>query len=326
MPPRRRPDPLLVASFAAVAGFLPSWSPAGNPVAAGDPDRIVRGERVAPEPAPGIVRHLDLPYAGDSNPRHRLDLLLPATRSGARLPVVLYLHSGGWVSGDKAEGARFLEPLVASGRFAGVSAGYRLADEARWPAQLHDAQAAVRWVRAHAERHGLDRERIGAWGWSAGGHLALMLGTTADVPELDGRLGPHRSESLRVAAVVNHAGISDLLAIDRTPGGRDPRALRNFASRLLGAPPRDAFDRAREASPLAHASAGDAPVFTAHGTADRTVPYDQAVRLHRALRDARVPTTFDTTLRGGHLDFPARVETRIREFLLDWLVAGPDDA
>ena len=78
----------------------------------------------------------------------------------------------GWVSGDKAEGARFLAPLVASGRFAGVSAGYRLADEARWPAQLHDAQAAVRWVRANAERHGFDPDRVAAWGWSAGGHLA----------------------------------------------------------------------------------------------------------------------------------------------------------
>ena len=77
-----------------------------------------------------------------------------------------------------------------------------------------------------------------------------------------------------------------------------------------------------EASPVTHVSAGDAPVFTTHGTADRTVPYDQAVRLHRALRDTRVPSTFDTTLRGGHVDLPARVEQRIREFLVDWLISG----
>lgn len=265
----------------------------------------------------------DLPYAATAHPRQRLDLYLPRAPTATTRPVVVYLHSGGWVSGDKGEGARFLGPLVAEGRFAGVSAGYRLADEARWPAQLHDVQAAVRWVRANAERYGFDPDRIAVWGWSAGGHLALMLGTTADVPELDGRLGPHAGEGLRVTAVVNHAGISDLLAVDATPALRDSRALRTFASRLLGAPPRDAVDRARQASPVTHASAGDAPVFTTHGTADRTVPYDQAVRLQRALRDAGILTTFDTTLRGGHLDLPARVEQRIREFLVDRLISGP---
>lgn len=265
----------------------------------------------------------DLSYAATANPRQRVDLYLPKSPATTPRPVLLYLHSGGWISGDRGEGARFLGPLVAEGRFAGVSVGYRLADEARWPAQLHDVQAAVRWVRANAERYGFDRERIAVRGWSAGGHLALMLGVTADVPELDGRLGPHAGESLRVTAVVNHAGISDLLAIEETPGQRNTRTLRTFASRLLGAAPRDAIDRAREASPVTHASAGDAPVFTTHGTADRTVPYNQAVRLHRALRSAQVPTTFDTTLRGGHIDLPTRVENRVREFLLDWLISGP---
>lgn len=239
--------------------------------------------------------------------------------------MVLYLHSGGWISGDKSEGARFLEPLVASGRFAGVSAGYRLADEARWPAQLHDAQAAVRWVRANAGRFGFDPERIAVRGWSAGGHLALMLGATADAPDLDGRLGPHVSESLRVTAVVHHAGISDLTAIDAGPARRNARALRNFATRLLGLPPRDAVDLPREASPVTHVSAGDAPVFTIHGTSDRTVPYDQAVHLHRALRAAGVPSTFVTIVRGGHLDLPTHVEARIREFLGSWLASDPGD-
>jgi len=265
----------------------------------------------------------DLPYAATGNARQRLDLYLPLSRARARHPVVVYLHSGGWVSGDKAEGERFLAPLVETGRFAGVSAGYRLADDATWPAQLHDVQAAVRWVRANSQRYGLDPDRIAAWGWSAGGHLALMLGTTADVPALDGRLGPHAEESLRVTAVVNQAGISDLVAIDTTPVGRDNRALLRFASRLLGTAPRDAVDRAREASPVTHASPGDAPVFTFHGTADRTVPYDQAVRLHRALRDAGVPATLETVLRAGHVGLPARVEARIGEFLARWLLAPP---
>jgi acetyl esterase/lipase len=274
-------------------------------------------------PTSGLEILRDLSYAATEDPRQRLDLYLPAPRASSVLPVVVYLHSGGWISGDKGEGARFLTPLVATGRFAGVSAGYRLAGDATWPAQLHDVQAAVRWVRANADRYGFDPERIAAWGWSAGGHLALMLGATADVPALDGRLGPHPGESLRVTAVVHQAGIVDLLAIDESPARRDNRALLRFASRLLGTAPRDAVDRAREASPVTHASPGDAPVFTFHGTADRTVPYDQAVRLHRALRDARVPATLETAPRGGHVGLPARVEERIHEFLARWLLA-PD--
>jgi acetyl esterase/lipase len=304
---RRRTDRRLVAVAAAVAGLA------------------VASAACAAEPpsAPGVERRRDLPYAGDANPRHRLDLYLPDPPSGSPLPVVIYLHSGGWISGDKSEGGRFLEPLAASGRFAGVSAGYRLADEALWPAQLHDVQAAVRWVRANAERHGFDPERIAVRGWSAGGHLALMLGTTADVPELDGRLGPHADESPTVKAVVNQAGITDLLAIETAPLAPERRGPRSFEARLLGAMPRTAVERAREASPATHVSPGDAPVLTLHGTADRTVPYDQAVRLHRALHDARIPNTLNTALRGGHVGLPARAEERVEEFLARWLLAPP---
>lgn len=257
----------------------------------------------------------DLPYAATAHPRQRLDLYLPKAPAATTRPVVVYLHSGGWISGDKEEGARFLGPLVAEGRFAGVSAGYRLTDEARWPAQLHDVQAAVRWVRANAERYGFDRERIAVRGWSAGGHLALMLGLTGDVPELDGRLGPHASESRRVSAVVNHAGITDLLAMEEAPANSGRRGPRSFEAQLLGAMPRHAIDRAGEASPVTHVSRGDAPVLTLHGTADRTVPYDQAVRLHRALHAARIPNALNTTLRGGHVGLPARAENRVAEFL-----------
>lgn len=265
----------------------------------------------------------DLSYAATANPRQRLDLYLPKAPAAAPRPVLLYLHSGGWISGDKGEGARFLGPLVAEGLFAGVSAGYRLADEARWPAQLHDVQAAVRWVRANAERYGFDPERIAVRGWSAGGHLALMLGTTADVPGLDGRLGPHADESRRVTAVVNQAGITDLLAIEAAPLAPGRRGPRSFEARLLGAPPRMAVERAKEASPANHVSPGDAPVLTLHGTSDRTVPYDQAVRLHRALHDARIPNTLNTALRGGHVGLPARAEERVAEFLARWLRARP---
>jgi acetyl esterase/lipase len=320
---RPRADRRLVALLGAIAILGSPWRGAAGSAPVAGPDASVPGPASAERSIHEIVRRFDLPYAGDSNPRHRLDLYLPAAPTTTPLPVVLYLHSGGWISGDKSEGARFLEPLVATGRFAGVSAGYRLADEARWPAQLHDVQAALRWVRANAAHRGLDPERIAVRGWSAGGHLALMLGTTADLSELDGRLGPHAGESRKVTAVVNQAGITDLLAIEAAPLPPGRRGPRSFEARLLGAMPRGAVERAREASPTTHVSTGDAPVLTLHGTADRTVPYDQAVRLHRALHAARVPNTLLTALRGGHVHLPRRAEERVTEFLAHWLRLPP---
>ena len=170
-----------------------------------------------------VTFDLDLPYADTGNPRHRLDLYLPKDRKREKLPVVVFLHGGAWLEGDKSVGAGPLMPLVRTGQYAGVSAEYRLSGEARWPAQIHDCKAAIRWVRANAARYGLDADRIGVWGESAGGHLALMLGVSGDVPELEGDIGPNRGVSSRVAAVANFFGVSDLLAeigqpsdIDRT--------------------------------------------------------------------------------------------------------------
>ena len=257
---------------------------------------------------------LDIPYAGNDNPRQRLDLYLPEQPATDRLPVIVFLHGGGWMQGDKADGARRLLPFVAAGRYAGVSAGYRLSGEATWPAQIHDAKAAVRWVRANAAEHGLDPEHIAVWGRSAGAHLALMLGATGDVRDLEGDVGGHPGQSSRVSAVVNFFGVTDMQAligetsdIDRT-SPEAPEAL------LIGGALRENPAKARAASPLTYVTPGDPPVLTLHGTGDRTVPYDQAARLHEALTRARVPSYLITVNKAGHGGFPDEATERTAAF------------
>ncbi|WP_421681673.1 alpha/beta hydrolase [Stutzerimonas urumqiensis] len=265
----------------------------------------------------------DLPYAGTDNPRQQLDLYRPRDRSEAALPVLIYLHGGAWWQGDKGAGAAHLPRFVASGDFAGVSVGYRLTDEASWPAQLHDAKAAVRWVKANADRYGLDAQRIAVWGHSAGAHLALMLGLTGDEPTLAGSLGPHDAFGTEVQAVLNFYGIVAIPALAGQPGYGTRDSPDGPEARLLGAPVVEVPALARAASPISWISANDPPVLTFHGTEDAAVPYQQAVRLDRALRKAGVPSYFITVPDAGHGDFPDGVLERTRQFL-DKVLLGRD--
>jgi acetyl esterase/lipase len=229
----------------------------------------------------------DISYAGTENPRQRLDLYLPKERPSGRLPVVVFLHGGGR-KGNKAEGAEQMKPLLRTGRYAGVSVGYRPSGEAKWPASLHDCKAAIRWIRANADKYDFDPDRIGVWGRDSGADLALLLGVSGDVPELEGDLGPHRGTGSRVACVVNFFGASDLSTL------------------------------------LTWISRDDAPVLTVHGTADRTVPYDQAVRLDEALGRAGVPSFFITVKGGGHGDFGLAAQDRVEEFFAKYLLGSGD--
>lgn len=148
------------------------------------------GQGQNPRLAESIEARFDLPYAGTDNPRQTLDRYLPNDRKDDKpLPVVVFIHGGAWQAGDKRGGYRTIAPLVESGDCIGVSLGYRLTGESIWPTQIHDCKAAIRWLRANAEKYHLDPNKIGVTGTSAGGHLVAMLGTTGEVPELEGTLG-----------------------------------------------------------------------------------------------------------------------------------------
>jgi acetyl esterase/lipase len=234
--------------------------------------------RPATRPLPeNVEAKLDIPYAATENPRQMLDLYLPKKRGTDKpLPVVVFIHGGGWKAGDKSGGIGNVGRFVSSGNYVGVSVGYRLTDEAPWPAQIHDCKAAIRWIKGNAGELGLDATKIAVWGSSAGGHLVSFLGTSGDVKELEGTLGKFTDQDSKVTCVVNFFGPENFITmvtqestIDRTTANY-PEAL------LLSGRVQDKPEVAREASPITHVSAGDAPVLTAHGTKDPLVPYAQS--------------------------------------------------
>lgn len=175
----------------------------------------------------------------------------------------------------------WLNPLLAAHGFITVSITYRLSQEATFPAQIHDARAAVRWLRANAQRYGIDPERIGVWGDSAGGHLAALLGLTADLPTLEGDNGS-AGYSSRVHAVVARVAPSDFLH----PGGGLINDAPSPVTQLFGGTVHEREELMRLASPITHVQAGSPPFLIVHGTLDETVPFEQGKRLYEALKAA----------------------------------------
>jgi len=263
-------------------------------------------------PIDSIDVQRDLPYAGTDNPRQKLDLFLPARRADEQpLPIIVFIHGGGWQKGDKAGGLRQVASYVQSGRYAGVSVGYRLSGEARWPAQVYDCKAAIRWIRAHAAEHRLDPARIGVWGASAGGHLVSLLGTSGDVKELEGDLGPNTGVSSRVTCVVNFFGPENFMTMLR-PGAQGTAT--GAIGALFGGPLSEKAADAKAASPVTHISADDPPFFTAHGTRDPLVPFAQAQELDAALVKAGVPHLLMQMTDAGHGFRSAELDRRIAQF------------
>lgn len=275
-----------------------------------------------PRIAESVEAILDLPYAGTDNPRQKLDLYLPKARKHDKpLPVVVFIHGGAWQSGDKRGGYRMIAPLVESGDFIGVSVGYRLTGEAIWPAQIFDCKAAIRWLRANAEKYSLDPNKIGVTGTSAGGHLVAMLGTSGNVSELEGKLGDHLEESSRVNCVVDQFGPTELLKM-----GGSHNNPNSPESKLVGGALQETQKVAREASATTHVSSDDPPFLLIHGTIDRTVPFNQSELLHEALKKAGVETTLVPVEGGGHGGFPPKeLADRLRQFF-DKHLRGEDVA
>ena len=268
----------------------------------------------------GIDAELDVPYAADDNPRHRLDIYQPSQRNAEKLPAIVFIHGGGWRQGDKMMGGRRVVPFVRSGNYVGISVGYRLSDEAIWPAQIHDVKAAIRFIRANADKYGIDPQKIGLIGPSAGGHLVLMLGTSGDVPELEGELGEHVGTSSRVTCVANLFGVAELGAMVGQESNIDRRRADSPEALLLGGLISENKEKARQASPVTWITPDDPPVLSVHGDVDRVVPYDQSVRLDKALENEGVTSYFVTVRGGGHGDFGDAAAEPLRQFFAKYLL------
>lgn len=241
--------------------------------------------------ADGVRVLTGVPYAAIPGIRPlELDLWLPPATASEQadneVPAVVFLHGGGWRLGSRrSAGPAYpaTEPFerVARAGVAVASIDYRLSGEAVWPAQLHDAKAAVRWLRSRADELGIDGDRIASWGESAGGHLAELLGLTIDNADLEGTVGV-REGSSRVAAVAAWYAPSDIAALD-VDNGMEPGDPTTREALLLGAAPAAVLELAAQASPITHVSPAAPPMLLLHGRADRLVPGVQSERLHTAL-------------------------------------------
>lgn len=295
------------------ASILPALALAAN-LHAQRPDRPQ-----APPIPPAVEAKLDQSYAGTDNRRQQLDLFLPENRrAGGKLPVLVFVHGGAWLAGDRTHGRGQIMRYVAEGKCAGVCIGYRLSPEAKWPAQIHDCKAALRWIKAHAETHGLDPDRIVVWGSSAGGHLVAMLGTSAGVPDMDGTLGPDIKENTKVAGVIDFFGPTDVSKMNaqRLPGTMDHDTAEAPEAKLLGAPVQTIPDKVKSANPITYVDPTDPPFLMVHGDKDPLVPHGQSELLQAALTKSGVTQELHTVVGGGHGGFrdPAVAE-KVNAFL-----------
>ncbi|HOX03887.1 MAG TPA: alpha/beta hydrolase [Candidatus Paceibacterota bacterium] len=277
----------------------------------------------------GVTAYRDLPYVENGHARQVLDLFVPDKAEKA-LPVIVWIHGGAWMGGDKG-GCPPLRQGFAEQGYAVASLNYRLSQHAVYPAQIEDCKAAIRWLRAHARDYRLDPARFGVWGSSAGGHLVALLGVTGDVKTFD--VGRHLEFSSAVQCVVDDYGPTDFSQFDahRLAGQRSALAVAGSPESLLiggSVLLPENKEKVARANPIAFVTAGDAPFLINHGDADATVPHHQSELLFEALKKAGVPVRFNTVKGGGHgAGFGGpELEKMRRDFLAYHLQGAKNDA
>ena len=219
---------------------------------------------------------LDIVYATVDGRDLALDLHWPA--GATEPPLLVWVHGGRWSSGTKAQ----VPPVFVENGFAVASLDFRQSGDARFPAQVHDIKAAIRFLRASARQLGYRTDRIAIGGYSSGGHLAALVGVTNGHRELEGTVGAHARESSAVHAILSYAGASNLTTIlaQSTPFGLEVREP--SLAQLLGALPDQVAELAALASPVSHVDANDPPLFLVHGDQDVQMPINQAHELEGA--------------------------------------------
>jgi acetyl esterase/lipase len=224
----------------------------------------------------------------------KLDIVRPRNLPAEPMPVVIWVHGGGWRGGGSRGGISRLTSFAQRGYFC-ASIEYRVSGEAVFPAQIEDCKCAIRFLRAKAKEYHLDPDRIGVWGGSAGGHLVSLLGTTGDVKALEGS-GGYPEFSSRVQAVCNWCGPSDMVKMLETSNANGQDAV----SKLIGGSIAEKKEVAIQASPITYVSENCPPFLIMHGENDRTVPIDQSKTLHEALKKAGVESTLHIIENTGH--------------------------
>jgi acetyl esterase/lipase len=318
----RKPPPTLVLLVSLAAALaLAGCGTGGSGGAAASPSAAALAAAAGVPGAKSVLT--DLAYAGDS-PSQKLDLYLPAAGE-APYPVILAIHGGGFISGDKADGqiTPVLEALRRGYAVAGVN--YRLSGEATFPAAISDDKAAIRWLRANAGEYQLDPSQVAAWGQSAGGNLAALAGTSGEVPTLRGPHPANAGQSDSLQAVVDWYGPISFLQTDRDfrAAGLEPSGAAgpgSFLSVYLGAPLTEVPGKVKAADPITYITPDDPPVLIEHGAADGIVPYPQSERFAEAMAERAGPDNATLRILPGarHVD-PAFFSQEHVDGVLDWL-------
>lgn len=260
----------------------------------------------------------DITFAVVGGDKLQLDLAMPKT--GGPYPCLIGLHGGAWKSGSRKDlnrplplldfggGEKSFIDFTAQHGFVAVSVSYRLIPKAKFPAQIEDIKAAIRWLRAHAAEYNIDPDHFGVIGFSAGGHLAALVGTTDKDSGFD--VGEHLEFSSRVQAVADFFGPSDMSLYAETPGIEDA-----FMVPLLGARFADKPELYRRASPIEYVTKDDPPFLIMHGTLDVIVPLLHSKRLHEKLTSVGVKSEFIPMRNRGHGWFDESVKESNKKML-----------
>lgn len=246
----------------------------------------------AADPPADVLFEKDVVYGKGGGTDLRLDLSRPKDAAGQKLPCVLVIHGGGWAGGNKSQHDDITWKFAQAG-YVCATVGYRLAPAHQFPSQVHDVKAAVRFLRANADKYGLDPQRIGAVGFSAGAHLSMMLGTMDKEDGLEGD-GGSPDQSSKVQAVVAYFGPTDLAATDV------PESVRGILKNFIGGTAVEKPREYRQASPITYVSPADAPMLLFQGTKDPLVPHTQAYAMIEAMTRYGIPGRVEVLIGASH--------------------------
>lgn len=231
----------------------------------------------------------DVAYAENGHERQKLDIAF--LKNGRARPLLVWIHGGAYMGGDKSENHAIWGELMTEG-YAVATINYRLSGDAKWPAQITDCKAAIRYLRAHAKAYNLAPGRIAVWGSSAGGHLAALVGVSGGVKSFD--IGEHPEHSSAVSCAVDLFGPADFETMPQFTSPDSPEA------RLWGRPTSEALEMARSASPISYLSRDTPPLLILHGDADGVVHLSQSQQLHAAMEKAGAPGELVILPGAGH--------------------------
>ena len=253
-----------------------------------------------------IILYRDIVYTVVDGHELKLDIAVPKYLVSPA-PVIVDIPGGAWrIVNKQAEDATF----YAKYGFVGATITHRTSDKAIFPAAIHDCKTAIRWLRAHAVKYNINPDKIGVTGFSSGGHLATLLGTSAGDSYLEGK-GDYLQYSSNVQAVVDHFGPTDFMQMNDTTGlnlvdfmdhltNESPEAL------FLGGPVKEKIELARLANPITYIDAKDPPILIGHGEKDGIVIIKQSELLFCKLRNVGVPTEFIRVKNADHMYRPVR--------------------